>query len=699
MEFHAESGNTPIDDEDDVDEDHEEDYEVAEPSQGELLQRAENPFGTPTPWRQRLAQLKATTERAATSSTQPPLDWPEHRQLLYVVDLEVTRASGQLVIELMSRDRRRDGNWARFKPLRPQRALLQEAPDANDRHILTLLTGAAATSAYPAYGVRSYQSPQLYGQGAALLAHSHHLTGPLLFMLLPQICATGRCLQRAAQRESQDHWRALGWDPGDAWRFVPEVRRDDKSQQYHLNGELVRGDERMALLEPDLVLGEGLLLAHGRAARFDPGRAFDLLRFLRTTGPVSVPAAQGAEFAAELLAQPGLPAIEWPDELRYESRRCQPKPRLAIAPHRNAWQRETLQATLSFDYDGTIVESGRPSRRLVNTERRFIIERDRAAELAAQTRLQQLGAATPPHYEAGSPAGTSPPLEFPARRLGEIATALMSDGWQVEAQGKRFHAASHFSMNLKSGIDWFELHAAADFDGQPVPLPHLLQALRRGEQMVRLGDGGLGLLPEQWLRQVGLFASLGKPDGDQLRFAPSQAGLLDALLATQPEADCDAVFTRIRRELAEFSGVTAGIEPPASFKGELRPYQKDGLGWFEFLRRFGFGGCLADDMGLGKTVQVLALLESRRLEHRQRGGTGRGTAGHRPSLAVVPQVAGLQLDAGGRALHAEAADTGSHRHTAHPRPDPLRRLRPGADHLRHAARRRRARCASCSSTT
>jgi len=55
------------------------------------------------------------------------------------------------------------------------------------------------------------------------------------------------------------------------------------------------------------------------------------------------------------------------------------------------------------------------------------------------------------------------------------------------------------------------------------------------------------------------------------------------------------------------------------------------LGWFAFLRRFGFGGCLADEMGLGKTVMVLAALEARRLE-RQTDGTP-----HRPSLIVVPR--------------------------------------------------------------
>lgn len=47
---------------------------------------------------------------------------------------------------------------------------------------------------------------------------------------------------------------------------------------------------------------------------------------------------------------------------------------------------------------------------------------------------------------------------------------------------------------------------------------------------------------------------------------------------------------------------------PASFKGDLRPYQKLGMSWMLFLRRYGFGACLADDMGLGKTIQLISYL-------------------------------------------------------------------------------------------
>ncbi|MFM7426812.1 MAG: DEAD/DEAH box helicase [Elainella sp.] len=50
------------------------------------------------------------------------------------------------------------------------------------------------------------------------------------------------------------------------------------------------------------------------------------------------------------------------------------------------------------------------------------------------------------------------------------------------------------------------------------------------------------------------------------------------------------------------------IPPPASFRGELRPYQVRGVSWLAFLQRWGLGACLADDMGLGKTPQLIGLL-------------------------------------------------------------------------------------------
>jgi SNF2 family DNA or RNA helicase len=212
-------------------------------------------------------------------------------------------------------------------------------------------------------------------------------------------------------------------------------------------------------------------------------------------------------------------------------------------------------------------------------------------------------------------------------RLPEALRELIAAGWHIEAEDKPYRPPGRIDVRIASGIDWFELHGTVEFSGGAVAqLPALLTAARRGEHMVRLDDGSYGLLPQEWLRKYGLLAGLGTAYEDHVRFTRGQAGVLDALLSTQPEASCDALFTRVREQLRDFAGVQP-MEAPAGFCGELRPYQKEGLGWLRFLCEFGFGGCLADDMGLGKTVQVLALLEQRREQR----------SGERPSLIVVPK--------------------------------------------------------------
>jgi SNF2 family DNA or RNA helicase len=72
----------------------------------------------------------------------------------------------------------------------------------------------------------------------------------------------------------------------------------------------------------------------------------------------------------------------------------------------------------------------------------------------------------------------------------------------------------------------------------------------------------------------------------------------------------------------------AMLEPAEGFHGTLRPYQVRGYSWLEFLRRWGFGACLADDMGLGKTVQTLALI--------QHDWQSKSSRQRRPTLLICP---------------------------------------------------------------
>jgi hypothetical protein len=130
-----------------------------------------------------------------------------------------------------------------------------------------------------------------------------------------------------------------------------------------------------------------------------------------------------------------------------------------------------------------------------------------------------------------------------------MVRTLVPEGWHIEAEGKLYRQPSGFRIDVTSGIDWLELQGGADFEGQSVELPELLRALSRGDGMVTLGDGSYGLLPEQWLKKYQLVAGFGKAVDGRLRFTHRQAGLLDALLATEPEVTFDDAFRRIRREM------------------------------------------------------------------------------------------------------------------------------------------------------
>ncbi len=286
--------------------------------------------------------------------------------------------------------------------------------------------------------------------------------------------------------------------------------------------------------------------------------------------------------------------------------------------------RDTLAAVLRFNYGGTSVEPGGGAGLFDATHRR-LVRRDLAAEQRAMNRLRQLG-----FHHGWDYASSKPTLGIAVEHFPRAVRSLVAEGWRVEAEGRLFRSPRDMQMRVSSGVDWFELHARVDFgDDVSANLQDLLAALRRGDGTVLLGDGTRGLVPEEWLRRYAGVARFGQAQEDHVRFKPSQTALLDALLASQPAVAVDEAFTRARAALHSFNGVVP-IDPPPTFIGTLRDYQRDALGWFGFLREFGFGGCLADDMGLGKTVMVIALLEGRRLAHAEAGR-------RQPSLAVLPR--------------------------------------------------------------
>jgi hypothetical protein len=581
---------------------------------GELPRRLSTRAAPLRPSAERPATWRETLSALGARRPVPPMPAVvAGREVLYVLDVPSTLKSQQLTVRAVTGQRKPDGEWGKFSPLHLDRDDLPGIPDAGDRQILSLLTGAAVGAAWRKWSTISLSS---------LVLNQCEIPAPTASVLLPLLSATGRFRARIdndANAADPEAWK-LAWDGGAPWEVWLAVR-EEAGGACELTASLRRGDERMSAEAAPVVLGaSGFLLAGDRISPLAEGGA-GWAPLLGAEKGLRVPAAERDELLERLLAAPDLPRLELPASMRVEEARPVPRPRLRLFPPR--WVRGFPSAELSFLYEGLEVMAGSSRRGLFERDSRRFLLRDAGAERRSAERLRELGFRPDPDSPAEPPT-----LQLSANRVPKTVSTLLAEGWSVEAEGKLYRTAGRFKMAVSSGVDWFELHGEAEFEGETVRLPELLAALRRGDKFVPLGDGSLGLLPEEWIKKFAPVAGLGNEEGDHLRYGSAQAALLDVWLADDLEVTADETFERARRRLHDFSGI-APAEAPRGFRGELRGYQKAGLGWLHFLRDFGFGGCLADDMGLGKTVQVLALLESRR--------TLRAKEGLPPSLVVVPR--------------------------------------------------------------
>jgi len=563
------------------------------------------PPADPRPWVNKLRALSPALAPGADAQKREASEYPAGKQILYIVDIPHTfeRQEG-LVVELAMQSLQKSGDWGAVRQFRLTRPQWLAAPELVDREIAHLLLGAQ-----PEFG---HHAPGSSTRRFILAASAIETT-------LKRMCESGRCLVRPSPRS--DDLSPLAWDDGEPWDLRLAVQGTPDHETYRLDGHLAREDEVMPLTEPVLFMRDGLLIARGKASRWIDHGAFDLVPALRTDLQVEVPRGDAEDLVAELHSLPRLPPLELPPELQLSTLEAAPEPRVALRQiARTPWSPGKYEAALSFDYAGTVVDEDAASAALFQEGERRIVRRNRGAEETFARRLERLGFKWEYDYSTARYA-----RRVAEAKGEEIAFLLSAEGWHVEFEGHLLRTAGELSVEVHSGIDWFDLGASLSFgDGVTATLPALLAAVRRGERTVRLSDDSLGMLEGDWLEKSGFLAAAGTLVDGNLRFTTKQLGVLDVLLSALPPADTDAAFQKAREELLHFDGIKPA-DAPETFVGTLRPYQREGLGWLNFLRQFGFGGCLADDMGLGKTVQVLALLEERRAE-------GQGT-----SLVVVPR--------------------------------------------------------------
>ncbi|MFT5128284.1 MAG: SNF2 family DNA or RNA helicase, partial [Rhodothermales bacterium] len=191
--------------------------------------------------------------------------------------------------------------------------------------------------------------------------------------------------------------------------------------------------------------------------------------------------------------------------------------------------------------------------------------------------------------------------------LPKAVEALVLAGWEVRAEGKTYRRPSEKQARVSFKTDWFELEGSVTFGDEELPLPELIALASKGINTVVLGDGSIGILPSEWLRSYTVLTEIGDTEGDSICFSRGQFLLVDQLLKEQEGLQRDASCEEQAAALRRFSAITPA-DPSARFQGELRDYQRDGLGWMQKMGGLQLGVCLADDMGLGKTIQILALL-------------------------------------------------------------------------------------------
>ncbi|MEM9848986.1 MAG: DEAD/DEAH box helicase, partial [Bacteroidota bacterium] len=177
-------------------------------------------------------------------------------------------------------------------------------------------------------------------------------------------------------------------------------------------------------------------------------------------------------------------------------------------------------------------------------------------------------------------------------------------------------------IHIKSGIDWFDVEASVSFGTEQVKMSDWIRALRNKENFVKLKDGSLGILPEEWLKQAAKVIAVADVEKGQLKISKYRFNVIEDLFEDLDDQKILEELNEKKRRL-QMVDTNKKYELPKNVTATLRDYQKHGFEWLMFLNESGFGGILADDMGLGKTLQVITLLADQ--------------IDNEPSLVIVPR--------------------------------------------------------------
>lgn len=182
-----------------------------------------------------------------------------------------------------------------------------------------------------------------------------------------------------------------------------------------------------------------------------------------------------------------------------------------------------------------------------------------------------------------------------------------------------FIGSSSFRLVIEEKNDWFDIHAIVHFGEFEIPFAQIRKLILQRKTEFELPNGKIAVIPEAWFEQYNEILHFTHED------CTLRKQFVSLVYALQKEQKAEVTLSRKLERMQDFATIE-DVPLPQHFRGTLRPYQKAGYNWLQFLQEYRFGGCLADDMGLGKTVQTLAFLQSQKEANIQ----------PRTSLLVIP---------------------------------------------------------------
>ncbi|MES3017931.1 MAG: DEAD/DEAH box helicase [Bacteroidota bacterium] len=169
------------------------------------------------------------------------------------------------------------------------------------------------------------------------------------------------------------------------------------------------------------------------------------------------------------------------------------------------------------------------------------------------------------------------------------------------------------TIHVISGINWFNTIINVRFGKKKAALKNIHRAIRNKTRFIRLDDGSQGILPAEWLEKFTNYFNAGEIINDETiqtpksNFSAIEKYYEEKLWSEEVKNE----ISIYRKKVGDFDTIKP-VNTPEELNATLRPYQKKGLDWLNFLDDFNFGGCLADDMGLGKSLQIIAFILSQR---------------------------------------------------------------------------------------